>query len=92
MATVCFARHLYRFFPSLEGKNIIVDAATVAEAVQGLEKQCPGLAFYIVDERGALRTHVNIFVEEELIADRQALSDRLRPDSKLYIMQALSGG
>lgn len=92
MATVAFARHLYRFFPSLEGKELRINAATVAEAVRELEKQCPGLAFYIVDERGALRTHVNIFIEEELILDRQALSDRLKPDAKLYIMQALSGG
>ena len=92
MATVAFARHLYRFFPSLEGKNVSVNAATMAEAMRELEKQCPGLAFYVVDERSALRVHVNIFVEEELIVDRLALSDRLKPDSKLYIMQALSGG
>ena len=92
MTTVAFARHLHRFFPSLEGKEIRVSAPTVAEAVREIEKRCPGFAFYIVDERGALRTHVNIFIEEELILDRQALSDRLMPDSKLYIMQALSGG
>jgi molybdopterin converting factor small subunit len=92
MASVAFARHLYRFFPSLEGKDVKVKAETVAEAVRELEKLCPGFAFYVVDERGSLRVHVNIFVEEELILDRVALSDRLKPDSKIYIMQALSGG
>jgi hypothetical protein len=92
MASVSFARHLYRFFPGLEGKEIEVQAATVAEAVAELEKLQPGFAFYITDERGSLRTHVNIFVEEELVADRGRLSDRLKPDARVYIMQALSGG
>ncbi len=30
----------------------------------------PGLAAYIVDERGALRKHVNIYVDSELVRDR----------------------
>lgn len=92
MAKVELARHLYRFFPHLEGKELNVEARTAAEVVQALEKIAPGFAFYICDERGSLRQHVNIFVEEELIADRNALSDRVKPDSRVYIMQALSGG
>jgi predicted phage tail protein len=92
MARVELARHLYRFFPHLEGKELNVDATTAAEVVNALEKIAPGFAFYICDERGSLRQHVNIFVEEELIADRNALSDRVKPDSRVYIMQALSGG
>jgi hypothetical protein len=76
----------------LEGKELNVEARTAAEVVQALEKIAPGFAFYICDERGSLRQHVNIFVEEELIADRNALSDRVRPDSRVYILQALSGG
>jgi hypothetical protein len=41
---------------------------------------------------GSLRQHVNIFVEDELIADRARLTDVVKPDSKVYILQALSGG
>lgn len=92
MALVSFARHLYRFFPGLEGQEIRVQAGTVAQVVSELEKLQPGFAFYITDERGSLRTHVNIFVEEELVADRRTLSDPIKPDAHVYIMQALSGG
>ncbi|HRJ77059.1 MAG: MoaD/ThiS family protein [Planctomycetaceae bacterium] len=92
MARVAFARHLYRFFPALEGREIRVKAATVAQAVAELERQFPGLAFYLVDEQGKLRQHVNIFIEEELVVDRERLSDSIQPETRLYVMQALSGG
>ncbi len=69
-----------------------MNASTAAQVVSELEKIAPGFAFYICDERGSLRQHVNIFVEDELIADRQRLSDVVKPESKVYILQALSGG
>ena len=92
MAKVELTRHLFTFFPSLEGKVLEVPASTVADVVAEMEKLAPGFAFYVCDERGRLRTHVNIFVGEERVADRQRLSDRVEPDSRVYIMQALSGG
>ena len=92
MAKVELTRHLYAFFPQLEGKSIEVEATTVAEVVSEMERIAPGFAFYICDELGRLRTHVNIFVEEERLADRPKLSDRVEPSSRVFIMQALSGG
>lgn len=93
MATVELTRHLYTFFPALEGKQLrFEDATTVAEVVQALDALAPGLAFYICDERGRLRRHVNIFVNEEMIADRGRLSDPVNADTRIMIMQALSGG
>lgn len=92
MAKVEFARHLFPYFPKLQGAEVKIEASTVAELVRKLDQRFPGLAFYLADERGALRRHVNIFVEEELVRDRASLSDRLQPDSRVYVMQALSGG
>lgn len=92
MAQVELTRHLYTFFPSLEGKELVVNASTVAEVVGEMDKIAPGFAFYVCDERGRLRRHVNIFVEEERIADRRRLTDRVEPNSRIFIMQALSGG
>jgi hypothetical protein len=92
MARVELTRHLFTFFPDLEGKELVVSASTVADVVREVERMAPGFAFYVCDERGRLRTHVNIFVGEERVADRQRLSDRVEPDSRVYIMQALSGG
>lgn len=92
MAHVTLTRHLYEFFPHLEGKDIDVEAKNVAEVVEQMEKLAPGFTFYVCDERGRLRTHVNIFIENEMIADRARLTDPLEPGSRVFILQALSGG
>jgi molybdopterin synthase sulfur carrier subunit len=92
MATVELTRHLYQFFPQLEGKEIVVEATTVADVVREMERIAPGFAFYVCDERGRLRRHVNIFVEETSIGDRGKLTDPVGPTSRVFIMQALSGG
>jgi hypothetical protein len=92
MAKVELTRHLYTFFPNLEGRDVLVEASTVADVVREVEKIAPGFAFYVCDELGRLRRHVNIFVEEERIADRWRLTDRVEANSRVFIMQALSGG
>jgi hypothetical protein len=92
MATVELTRHLYTFFPQLEGRTIEVCATTVAGVVDELERIAPGFKFYVCDEYGRVRQHVNIFVGEERIADRNRLSDPVGPDSRVFILQALSGG
>jgi hypothetical protein len=92
VAKVVLTRHLHTFFPQLADPELEVEASTVAEVVQALERRAPGFAFYICDERGRMRTHVNIFIEQELLADRQKLSDPVEPNTRVYIMQALSGG
>jgi sulfur-carrier protein len=92
MATVEVTKNLLSFFPALAGKELVVPGETVAEIVRGLEAMAPGFEFYVCDERGRLRAHVNIFVGDERIADRHRLSDRVAPGSRVFIAQALSGG
>jgi hypothetical protein len=46
----------------------------------------------VLDEQGRLRKHVCIFADGQRLPHAAALSQRIRPDSKLYVMQALSGG
>ncbi len=90
MPHVAFTRHLLRFFPTLtEGE---VPGATVREVVDELDRRYPGLAAYLVDETGRLRRHVNVFVRDEPICDRDALADRVAPGDRVFILQALSGG
>jgi len=87
---VRFTQHLKRYFPSLaEGE---VRGETVAELVAELERRHPGFASYVVDEHGALRQHVNVFVGSRLVRDRARLSDRVDPSADVSIFQALSGG
>jgi molybdopterin converting factor small subunit len=91
MPRVRFTRHLERFFPDL-GEEEWVSAATVSEVVAGLDRLHPGLAAYIVDERGALRPHVNIFLGDSQVQDRERLADPVGDDDTVFILQALSGG
>jgi len=69
-----------------------VAGATVAEVLQAVFDQAPKLRSYVLDDQGAVRTHVVIFVDGTAIRDRARLSDALRPDSEVFVMQALSGG
>ena len=91
MAQVRFTNHLKRFFPALTNGEIVA-GATVAEIVTTLDQRYPGLGSYLVDERGALRKHVNIFLGDTLISDKQHLQDAVNDHTTIFIMQALSGG
>lgn len=92
MPKVEIARQLLRFFPDLEGRPISVQAGTAAEVVRALDGLAPGIAGYVVDERGALRQHVNLFIAGEMVVDRERLSDPVAPDATVHVFQALSGG
>lgn len=92
MVTVTLTRHLFTFFPDLEGKEITVEAETACDVVRALEAMAPGIAYYICDEHGRLRTHVNVFVDKQMIRDRKGLSDPVSPGGQVHILQALSGG
>ena len=87
---VRFTSALSRFFPDLRDESFA--AETVSELVLAVEARHPGLADYLVDEQGALRKHVNVFVGSRMIRDRENLSDPLSDDVEVCIFQALSGG
>ncbi len=92
VANVELTRHLFQFFPDLANRELVVEASTVADVVREMDRLAPGLAFYLCDERGRLRTHVNIFIGEGRVADRERLSDPVDASSRIFILQALSGG
>ncbi len=92
MAVLEWTSHLKTLFPVLGNGPLSVRAETVAEAISELERRAPGIAFYVCDELGRLRRHVNIFVDNEMIVDRQRLSDHLGDEARVFIAQALSGG
>ncbi|MBD8528259.1 MoaD/ThiS family protein [Pseudomarimonas arenosa] len=92
MATVTLTGHLLSFFPALKGQSLSVEASSVAQLLAALEQRAPGFAFYVCDEAGRLRPHVNIFIDGQRIVDRRALSDPLNENAEVFILQALSGG
>ena len=90
MVRVHFSRHLLRHLPVPE--QCVASGSTIREVIDDLERRFPGLTTYILHENGVLRQHVNVFLENRLLKDREALSDTLDGVEEISIMQALSGG
>ena len=77
------------------GRNLLAiegSPATVSEALRMLWKEYPGLQDRIVDEQGAVRQHINIFVGDEAIRFADGLSTKIPADTEVLIVPAVSGG
>ena len=92
MPSVKMTQHLYRFFPQLKDQVISVPAGSVAEILLAINEIAPGFTDYVLDEHGALRRHVNISINDNIVIDKIKLSDRTPNDGTVYIFQSLSGG
>jgi hypothetical protein len=86
---VIFTRNLQRHVDAPEAQ---VAGATVREALDAVFALHPRLRGYVVDEQGALRKHMVIFIDKEQIHDRDGLSDAVSTSGTIYVFQALSGG
>jgi hypothetical protein len=97
MAKVVLASALSRWLPESAGQSsedvsLQVPGASLDEVLVGVFARYPNLHTYVLDEHGAVRHHVAVFVDGTAIADKRRLVQPLRDQSEVYIMQALSGG
>jgi hypothetical protein len=87
--------HLY-FTPNLarqvECPAAQLEAVTVRELFDRYFSKWPAVRGYVLDDQGAVRKHVKVIVDEAYLQDRMRQSDPVRPDSKIYVFQLLSGG
>ncbi len=65
---------------------------TVGECLEASFGLYSGARGYVLDEHGALRAHMVVFVDGQAISDRRCLSDTVAENSEIFILQALSGG
>jgi sulfur carrier protein ThiS len=89
MTTVLFTSALQRF---LSVPSAQVTGATIAEALAAVFGSEPRLRGYVLDDQGALRRHVAIYVNGRPVSDRARLTDAVSKDDEIYVFQALSGG
>lgn len=89
MATLSFTANLLRH---IEAPPARVDGATVREVLEGYFVTYPEVRGYVLDDQGAARKHVAIFLNQQLIRDRAGLSDPVREYDDIFVLQALSGG
>lgn len=89
MPRIDFTTHLQRHLSAPAHR---VPGETVSQALERVFEDNPRLRGYLLDDQGSLREHVTIFVDDQPVADRRALSDPVDETSEIYVVQALSGG
>jgi len=89
MPTVTFTPNLQRH---VDCPPQHVEAASVRAALEQVFAGNARARGYVLDDDGALRHHMIIFVDGAPVRDRRGLGDAVRQDSSIYVMQALSGG
>lgn len=65
-----------------------LEGVTVLELLRALEQSQPAVAGWIVDERGRIRRHINVFVNGEQSRETTAV----QPEDHVEVLPAISGG
>ena len=68
--------------------EVTVEGGTVAELLVALERAQPSLGGWILDERGRIRRHINVFVN----GDYGREETEVGPDDRIDVLPAISGG
>lgn len=89
MARVTFTPNIQRH---IECPPASVEGSTVREVLDAALAGNERARSYFLDDQGAVRKHIAIFVNGAQALDRTHLSDPVPPDAEVYIAQALSGG
>lgn len=89
MPRIVFTQNIQRHIecPSSEASGV-----TVREVLDAFFATNPRARGYVLDEHGAVRKHMVVFVNGAMIGDRETLSDAVPAEGEVYVMQALSGG
>jgi sulfur-carrier protein len=89
MAKMNFTSNLRRHVdcPSLE-----VVATQLHAALEQAFAKNQRLKTYVLDDQGHLRKHMRILIDGQALIDREKFKDTIKPDSEIWVMQALSGG
>ncbi len=87
MATVILPRSLVSLIPGTQ-RSTDVEAATVAEAIDRLDEQTPGIRNRLVDAGPMIRQHINVYVDSQ----PAELDTPVAAGSTIHIIPAVSGG
>lgn len=89
MATIRFTRNIQRHVtcPTREAAG-----STLRAVMDDYFSEHERARGYVLDEQGKIRQHMVIFIDGEMVRDRNGLTDHVKPDSVIDVIQALSGG
>lgn len=91
MAQVFFGTQFARL-TEIPPQGISTTAKTLRSALDDVFGVRPMLRGYVLDDQGHLRQHVAVFVDGQLVANREVLGETLTESSQVYVLPALSGG
>jgi sulfur-carrier protein len=72
--------------------ELSIAAGTVRAALDTLEHREAGLYRNLCDETGAVRRHLNVFVNADNVRDLNGVDTTLQPGDVVTILPAVSGG
>lgn len=72
--------------------KVLISASTVRAALEEIEKRYADLHRGICDDTGAVRRHVNVYVNETHMRDRDGLDTKLSPGDEICFLPSVSGG
>jgi len=72
--------------------RLLVSAGSVRALLADLERSEPAFLRNVCDETGALRRHLNVFVNSDNIRDRDGIDTALAPGDVVTFLPAVSGG
>jgi len=72
--------------------ELVVSGTNLRAILAELEQGHPALHRNICDETGAVRRHINLFVNSDHMRDRDGLNTALAPGDEVFILPAVSGG
>ena len=75
-----------------EEELVQIEAKTVGEAITQLQSRFPGIQERLVDEAGAVRRFVNVYVNEEDIRFLKNQETVLKDGDEISIIPAIAGG
>lgn len=86
MAVVCVRGPLRRLAGGQAEHDL--EGATVADLLRGLERRHPEIGGWVLDERGLIRRHINVYVNGE----RGSEATAVRSGDRIEVLPAITGG
>jgi sulfur-carrier protein len=86
MACVCLRGPLKKLAAGRSEHDLT--GATVGDLLRALEREHPAVAGWVLDERGQIRPHINVFVNGERGGEATAVSTQ----DRVEVLPAISGG
>jgi molybdopterin converting factor small subunit len=69
-------------------RRVEINAATVEEMVDELDRLWPGMRDRLCDSTPAIRRHINVFIDGE----KARLGTKIPPGAEVFVLTAISGG